>query len=268
MIYLYHFTQYSLPNAQGSLVANWSYTSYEEPVFGVSGYSGVTFAPTAGISHSEVRYDREQASGTLKVTVARDNPVAGLFLAGYPAGTIYMRVVELDEPGGLASVIWRGRIRACEFEELAANLTCTSGNEKLARLGLSIVHGTTCQWDLYGAITASGGCGVDRATYQRTGVITAVSADGLTLTTSLSEANGFFKAGLVEVNGQTRMCTASTGGTLSLLSAISGAAAGNAVKAWKGCDRTGISCKTFSNYARFSGDEMPDPKNIFSDGAA
>lgn len=268
MIYIYHFTRYSLPNAQGALVASWAFTSYEDPVSDVPGYAGVTFAPTAGISHSEVRYDREQSSGTLKVTVARDNPVAVLFLAGYPAGTVYLRVVELDEPGGMASVIWRGRIRACEFEEVTANLTCTSGNEKLARLGLSIIHGTTCQWDLYGAITAFGGCGVNRAAYERTGTITAVAADGLTLTTTLAEADGFFKAGLVEVNGQTRMCTVSTGGTLKLLSAISGVTVGDGVKAWKGCDRTGTSCKSFGNYTRFSGDEMPDPKNIFTDGAA
>lgn len=269
MIYLYYFTYYSEPNAQGSLVSSWAYTSYEDSVTGVPGYAGITFFPVAGITHDSVTYDSEKASGTLTVTVARDNPIALKFLSGYPAGSIYLRVVELDEVGGLANIIWRGRIRASEFVENTAKLTCTSGNEKLQRLGITVVQGTTCQWDLYGAKTATGaGCGVDPATYQRDGTITAVSADGRTLTTTLSEANGFFKAGDVLVAGQRRMCVASTGGVLELLSAIPGVTPGTAISAWKGCDGSGASCKSFGNYPQFSGDELPDPKNIFVEGVA
>jgi len=268
MIYLYHFTRYSQPNAQGDLVASWSYTSYEEPVAGVPGYAGVTFQPLAGITHGEIRYDSEKSSGTLKITVGRDHPIAGMFLSGYPSGTIFLRVVELDEPGGMAAVVWRGRIRSCEFNELTASLTCTNGNEKLARMGLSIIHGTTCQWDLYGAKVNGAGCGVARGPYERSGTVTAISADGLTLTTTLAEADGWFKAGLVEVAGQTRMCVASTGGALTLLSSIGGATVAAPIKAWKGCDRSGTACKSFNNYLNFSGDELPDPKNIFTEGAA
>ncbi len=268
MIYLYHFTQYSLPNAQGSLVASWSYTSYEEAISGITGYTGVTFQPLAGINHGEVRFDSEKSSGTLKVTVGRDHPIAGLFLAGYPAGTIYCRVLELASVGGLASIIWRGRIRACEFQELTAELTCTSGNEKLARMGLGIVQGTTCQWSVYTPLVNGVGCGVNRAPYERTGTITAISPDGLTLTTTLSEAAGYFKAGRVKVDGQLRMCVSSSGGSLVLRSAFGGISVGDSVTAWKGCDRSGTSCKSFGNYAQFSGDELPDPKNIFLEGAA
>ena len=268
MIYLYYFSQYSLPDAQGAIVASWAQTSYEDPITGIAGYPGVTFEPTPALTHGDIAYSNEDSSGTAKVTVARDHPVATQFLAGYPAGTIYLRVLELDEPGGTATLFWRGIVRSSSFAELTAELTCTRGNERLARRVIPIVTGTTCQWALFQPLNQNRGCGVDRTTYTRTGTVTAVSTDGLTLTTTLSEPNGWFVAGIVQVNGQRRMCVASTGGVLQLLSSIPGVTVGSAISAEKGCDGSGTSCKSFGNYARFSGDELPDPKNIFTEGAA
>jgi hypothetical protein len=261
MLYLYRFSQYSQPNAQGTLVAEWAQTSYEDQVY-VADHD-LTYEPTA-ITHGEVSYSGEQVSGTLTLRVARDHPVAVKFLPGYPSSSVYLRVFEMDDPSDTPQVVWRGRIRACEFDQLTASLTCTNGLEKLGRLALSITHPTTCQWELYGTR-----CGVNQATYTRTGTISAISTDGLTLTTTLSEVNNWFKAGLVEVNGQLRTCIGNTGGALLLNAPFFGISVGDGVSAAKGCDKSSSAtsgCKSFSNYTHFSGDELPDPKNYFATG--
>lgn len=261
MIYIYRFSKYAQPNGQGALVAEWAFTSYEDAVYVPE--HGLTYAPTA-IDHDEVAYSGEKSSGTLTLRVPRDNAVPGLFLAGYPSASIYLRVFEMEAPGEPPNVVWRGRIRSCEFGQLMATLTCTNGLEKLQRMGLSVAHPSTCQWELYGPR-----CGVDRTVYERTGTITAISADGLTLTTTLSETNDWFTAGLAIVNDNARMCIGSTGGALTLLAPIYGIAVGDAITAYKGCDRSSSAtsgCKSFNNYLRFSGDELPDPKNYFAGG--
>lgn len=268
MIYLYYFSQYSLPDEQGDIVAEWAQTPYEEPISGVDGYPGVTFLPTPALTHGDISYSSEDSSGTAKLTVARDHPIAVKFLAGYPAGSIYLRVLELDEPGGFASMYWRGIVRSASHSELTAELTCTRGNERLARQIIPILNGTTCQWVLFQPLNQDRGCGLDRAAFTRTGTVTDISSDGLTLTTTLSEADNWFAPGVVEVAGHRQMCVASTGGVLHLFAAVPGVAIGMPISAERGCDGSGNSCKSFGNYTRFSGDELPDPKNFYAEGVA
>lgn len=266
MIYLYRFSYFSKPR-DGILLQEWTHTSYETPITHPA-YPGLTFTPLAGLTHSEIRYDSEKNAGQLKVTTGRDFPVAAMFLSGYPYGSIYLRVIEVDseDAGAVAQVIWMGRIRSCAHQELTAELTGTDGREMLQRLGLRLNAGRSCQWDLYGV-----DCGVSEATYTRAGTVTALSPNGLFVTTTLSEANNYFKAGKIRARGQARMITKSTGGVLVLMSAIPGLKVGDSVQASKGCDRTADAtsgCKSFNNYLRYSGFEgFLTPKNIFSEGA-
>ena len=267
MIYLYRFSHYSKPRG-GVLVQEWTHTSYEKPISHAA-YPGVVFTPLAGLTHSEIRYDQEKNAGQLKVTTARDFPVSAMFLGGYPYGSIYLRVIELEseDVGALAQVVWMGRIRNGDHQELTAELTGTDGREMLQRLGLRLNAGSACQWDLYGA-----DCGVVEAAYTRTGTVVALSANGREVTTDTAiEAYGWFKAGKIRGRGQARMVTKSVGTVLTLLSAIPGLQVGDAVQASKGCDRSGSvtsGCKSFNNYANYSGFEgFETPKNIFSEGA-
>jgi hypothetical protein len=267
MIYLYRFSLYSKPRG-GVLVNEWTHTSYEKPISHPA-YPGVVFTPLAGLTHSEIRYDQEKNAGQLKVTTARDFPVSAMFLGGYPYGSIYLRVIELEseDADALAQVIWLGRIRSCDHQELTAELTGTDGREMLQRLGLRLNAGSSCQWDLYGT-----DCGAVEATYTRTGAVVAISPNGLEVTTDLvAPAYGWFKAGKFRARGQARMVTKSVGSVLTLMSAIPGLAVGDAVQASKGCDRSGSAtsgCKSFNNYANYSGFEgFETPKNIFAEGA-
>lgn len=266
MIYLYRFSLWSKPR-DGVLVQEWTHTSYARPIAHAS-FPGLTFTPLEGLTHSDIRYDNERNAGTVRITVPRDFEVASLFLGGYPYGCIRVRVIELDaETDGLAQVVWFGKVRSCSFQELTAELTCTNGNEALQRLGLRLNGGSRCQWDLYGTE-----CGVPEAPNTRTGTVLSVSPDGLTVSTDLTEADNFFKAGKFKARGQIRMVTKSQGGVLTLLAAISGLQAGDALSATKGCDRSASAttgCKSFNNYANFSAFEgFETPKNIFSEGVA
>jgi hypothetical protein len=159
-----------------------------------------------------------------------------------------------------------GRVRSCSFDAIGATFSGTDGREMLQRLGLRLTGGAACQWDLYGE-----DCGVNEAAYTRAGSVLSVSADGLEVSTTLAEADNWFKAGKLRVRGQARMVLKNVGGVLTLMSPIPGLAAGDAVQALKGCDRTSSAttgCKSFNNYLRFSGfDGFETPKNIFAEGA-
>ena len=263
MFYLYDFSLFSKPH-DGVLLERWTHTSYAEAVT-LPAYPGVTYSPMDGLTHSSLSFNSEKVSGQLTLTVPRDFPLAVAFLQGYPYGALKVRVIEVDE--GIPFNVYRGSVRSCVVGELTAELTCTNGSEALQRLGLRLNGGRQCQWSLYGP-----DCGVAEAPNTRTGTVLSVSADGRTVGTTLSEATGFFKAGRLKARGQARMVTASTGGTLSLFSAIPGLAVGDALEASKGCDRTTsltTGCGSFSNIYNFSGfDKFVTPKNIFSEGAA
>lgn len=271
MIYLYHFSFYSKPR-DGVLLDTWTHTNFEDAVVN-NAYNaandpngpGFVFEPLRGLSHADITYDSEKGAGQIAVTVPRDFEVADKFRGGYPYGTVYLRVAEVDGPGAdePAQVIWTGRVRSCDFGELTAKLQGTDGREMLMRLGLRINGGTQCQWPLYSAK-----CGVEKAAHTRAGVVTSVSADGLTVGTTLTEVAGYFTAGLIEANGQARQINASTaGGQLTLMSAISGLVVGQPVSASRGCNKTGAACKGFGNYTRFSGFEsFTTPKNVFAKG--
>lgn len=267
MIYLYHFSHYSKPLG-GALLEEWAHTSNALPVSS-DAYPGLVFTPAPGLTHSDVRYDSGKSAGQCNVTVARSHPVAALFAGGYPAGSVYLRIIEADssDPDALSNVIWRGRIRTCDFSELTASLTGTDGSERLQRLGLRLNAGTACQWSLFDS-----DCSVDEATYTRSGTVTAVSPSGLEITTTLSEPDSFFAAGKFKFAGQTRMVLKSTSaGVLTLMTAIAGLAPGAAITATKGCDRSPSAergCKSFSNYQNYSGFEgFETPRNIFAEGA-
>lgn len=260
MLYLYHISFYSKPRG-GALLQSWYCTNYETAIAN-SNYPGLTFQPQAGIKHSDITYDGEKSAGQITLTVPRDFEVAQKFLAGYPAGSLFMRVYEVDgpEPSAMAQSIWQGKIRSCAFSELTAALTGTDGREALTRLGLRLNGGTGCQWDLYGP-----DCGLNEATYTRSGTVTAISADGLTVTTTLSEADGFFKSGKLKFGNSARMVTANVGGLLTLFTAMPGLAVGVPIAATRGCQRNPTSCKALGNYARYSGfAEFSTPKNIYT----
>lgn len=265
MIYVYRFALYSKPRG-GVLVQSWTHTSYEKPVT-VDALGGLTFVPLRGLTHSDVRYDSEKNAGQLRVTVPRDFAVAAMFLGGYPYGSVHVTVWELDSdaPNATYATVWQGRVRSCKHEKVTAELTCTNGSEMLQRLGLRLNGGAGCQWDL-----GSPQCGVNEAVYTRAGSVTGISPDGLEVTTTLGEADDWFKAGKFRARGQVRMVLKNAGGTLSLMSPIPGLTVGDAIEATKGCDHTASAtsgCRSFNNYANYSGFEgFITPKNIFSEG--
>lgn len=274
MIYLYQFSHYAprqtggeffyTEPAAGPLLGAWRQTSYETSV---SPNVGSTYTPQEGLTHSAIKYDSEQGAGSLTVTVPKGHPVAQLFRNGAPVGLIALRITEMVAPGEasgglLTRAIWNGRLHACKFHSLTAELLGVDIKHELRHPGLRINAGPTCQWQHYGP-----SCKLAEAAYTRAGTVTAITEDGLNLTTTLDEADDFFKDGKVYANGGVRMCTGSVGGVLTVLSAFHGLLPGAEISASKGCNRSGAACKQFDNYIRFSAfDKFETPKNIFAEG--
>lgn len=251
--YLYTFELWAL----NILVQTWRQTTYE--VEGVT-HNGQAYART-NISHGALSLNAEKSAGTLDIYVLRDHPIAQRFLTGYPSGSIRITIHEVDDNG--TRLAYAGKVRACAYEELRAKLTCTDTLNQLQHPTPRLKYAPPCPWDLYGP-----DCGVNRTPHARTGTVTSVSTDGLTIGTTLHEAADFFAAGYLDANGQTRLITESTGtGTLSLFAPIDGLQEGNSITAYRGCNRSITDCKAkFDNVLNYGGQHHNVAKNIFYNG--
>lgn len=249
----------------GVVVKRWRYTTAPADEVLPDGASTFkTYKTLPQLTHSAQQFNNESNSGQLTITAPRDSPVAALLLNGYPYGALKVQIAEIDDDAVFTT--YRGRIRSCSFEPLTAKLLCTNGNEALQRLGLRLVAGRQCQWNLFGKA-----CGLIEASHRRYATVSAVSADGLSIGLTYSGsawAAGEPDAGKFSAGQQVRMVVSSTAAGVKLLSAIPGLAVGQLVAVTRGCARTRAACEALGNIRNFSGfDGIPHPKNVFQEGA-
>lgn len=252
--YLYTFEVRKL----NVLVATTNQTTYEAADVL---HEGNTYE-RANIEHGGMSLNAEKSAGQLTLTVLRTHPIAQRFVSGYPDGSVRVLIHELEDDG-TKRLAYAGKVRACEFEELKAKLTCTDALAQLQRPGPRLKFTPPCGWDLYGQ-----DCGVSREAYAHSGTLTAISEDGQTLSTTLTQEAGYFEAGLAEINGQTRLVIESQAdGTLRLFTPIDGLQVGDSITAYRGCNRTIADCRVkFSNHMNYGGFHHNVQKNIFYTG--
>jgi hypothetical protein len=267
--YLYLFEHYRA----GVLLAAWRYTDAERDAVNLEGFEGLNWT-SAPVSLSSVKHNAEPTSTTVEITCPADWPVVQMFLAGAPAGQVWATVWHYDAEG-VAGLVWRGLVRAPEWSGgLAAKLNVGSLLARGERKGLRLTFSSACGKVLFGQDPPGlpgGGCGVDRAPWERSGSVLEISADGLTVRASLpDQSTNFFKLGFFEARGQSRMVLSSgepagglPGQTLHLTSRIPGLVVGDPVVATKGCDRSKAACIGFGNVHRFGGHDTVPKKNPF-----
>lgn len=266
MHHRYEFMLYDQPRG-GVVVQRWLYTTApaDEVLKRVGSSTFKTYKTLAQLTHSAQQFNNESNSGQLTITAPRPFAISALLLNGYPYGALKVQIAEVDD--GAVFTTYRGRIRSCSFEPLTSKLLCTNGNEALQRLGLRLVAGRQCQWNLFGEA-----CGLIESDNRRYATVSSVSADGLTIGLTYSSgpawADGEPNAGKFSAGQQVRMVVSSTAAGVKLLSAIPGLTVGQLVAVTRGCARTRAACEALGNIRNFSGfDGIPHPKNVFQEGA-
>lgn len=224
---------------------------------------GLTFAPAA-IARGEVDTSDEDTQGSLEVTVPRTNEVAALFVADLPPAPVMLEVYRYHRADAELVLFWSGEIASAEFAGSSALLAGIPVSRVLRRSLPSAAYQAQCNWALY-----SPQCGVNKASYRTTAVVTAISGFTISAAEFDIPADGYFRAGWVETaTGEKHWVTAHAGAVLTLLTPFRSLAVGDTVYAYPGCDRTIAACKTFSNLARHLGFPFVPTKNPFATGVS
>lgn len=224
-------------------------------------YLGFTFAPEV-LSRGEIDTSDEDQQGLLELTVARTNPVAQLYLPDLPPHPVMLTVFRFHRGDAEVIEFWSGEIVSARFVGSHAVLSGMPVSHNLKRELPPHTFQGQCNWALF-----SGPCGLAKASYRVGATLSAVS--GLTITSSAfgAFADGYFRAGWVEnADGERHWVLSHVGNTLTLLTAFRSLAAGAAVDAYPGCDRTIAACKTFGNLIHYCGFPYVPTRNPFVQG--
>lgn len=242
------------------LPLSWFYTSADEPVtLGAQTYSA------AKLQRDPLDETAELNRQTLRLTVARDLPIAELFLLGTPARAIQLTAKRLhrDDIDAETRIFWVGRIMDCEWSELTATLVGEPLSTAIRRPALRRHYQRNCPHVLYRVR-----CGAQESTYRLTTVISLVSGVTLTAAAFAAQVDGWYAGGFVEWDDpdgivHRRYIVDHTGANVTLAQPIPGLAAGATVRAWPGCDHTLATCNAkFNNAANFGGFPwIPTSKN-------
>jgi len=229
--------------SQGSTL--WLWTSADKSITLPVG----TFAPEV-IKCGEL--DEERDDATLEVTVARDNPVAQLFIQSLPVSPVGLTVYKAHrgEESDYKTRLVGGRVTSLRFEGAEAVLTCAPLSGALRRRLPLIQFQSLCPWPLYGP-----GCTVSKAAFKDSILLTSVSTVTLVSSNFASRPDGWFNNGWVEgTNGATMFIVNHVGNTVTLMAPLAGLASGQTVFAYAGCDRTEATCNgKFNNLVNHLG---------------
>lgn len=159
--------------------------------------------------------------------------------------TIYR--VHADDPDQEGRVYWTGRVIGAEGGESRINVECESIATAMKHPGLRVRYELNCWKSVY-----SPQCGVDKAAHRHTSNLSAIAADGVSLTLDGASgfADGYFQAGFVEIPGNfvSRTVLSHTGTTLVIDRPLPGLTTGSDLNAYPGCDRSLSICNSrFSN---------------------
>lgn len=243
------------------------YTSSEEAFTGPDGI----FLPTP-IRRNAPSLSKESKHSTLQLEVARDFPIALAFRGGAPGSSIWLTVLRAQRGLTETETAWQGKVRGVSWTGSRAQIQCDPIDKALDRGTLHMTFGGPCGLRLYGPR-----CGASEAANTYDALLTAVSADGLTLTAAAfgSQPNGAWVRGEVYHPGlDARRDVIGHSGTSVTLAVPLPAQAGDPVKVLRGCDHLwkradgswGDCVATFNNGPAFGGWPFVPGKNPFATG--
>lgn len=194
----------------------------------------------------------------LKVTVARDHPVAALYRITPPSDVITLTLRQYHEGDGEVQIIWSGRILSVSHGPGTSEINLEPIATSVRRTGLRRMYQKGCPHVLYGPH-----CGVVAATYQEDFTVSAVSGLTITATGLDGHADGWWEGGFMrwEISAgiyEHRFIEGHTGNTITVDVQPLGLTPTTDISVFPGCDHTPDAggCAKFSNILNYGG--MPN----------
>lgn len=294
-IELYHF------QAQG---VSWRYTSADKHIYMAGhgqdesppseNYYDIYFDENVYVSVPITRNDIDQTNdiskSDLEVTVARNNPLAGLFILNAPETVTSLTIYRGHKLVGSADVspefspeyspgdefvpdrfestdfitVWKGRVVTVSFAGDEAKFNCESVFTSLKRYGLLAKYQYICRHPLYSA----GRCNVSKESYLHTGEIGEIDGLLLAIHGVDGQPNGWYVGGYIQI-GQFvhRHIVGHEGNVVKINKPLSpDIEVGMSANIYAGCDHSLATCRDkFDNLLNFGGFPFIPLINPFSD---
>ncbi len=224
-------------------------------------HDGKTFKPLAGIRSGNIQSTIEPGKNVMKIEgIPRTNEYFSRHLFSTRTHETIVRIYHV-QPTGYA-LAWTGKISSVTRPEgqgimIMCNPISTMAKKPVSCGGYSV----QCTHKLF-----SRRCGVDRATWSRSGTITAISGNTVQSSAFSTEADGFFTGGELTVNQEVKTIVGHAGDTVTLLDAFysDDAQAGDSFDATAGCAHTIDECDSRFNNKENCGScpHIPDANDI------
>lgn len=245
--------------ALGSTIYRW--TSAEDDVtFGGNDYEAIP------ITRGAFAQGPDDRDNTLELKVSSGNEFVREYVLIPPAqrATVTMRRVHRGDTDVV--VVWKGRVQTVRFVDQNENaiIACLPEVGASSRPIPRQTFGGLC-----GNVLGDGQCQVVLSSFRYTGQVTAVSADGRTLTVDGLSGEGadFALAGKVAFGTDRRMILAQSGDDVTILLPFRSSPLGQNVDVTAGCDHTAETCATkFANLINFRGWPYVPTINVFETG--
>ncbi len=242
----------------------WRFTSADRVYTVATGPAAGTYQPTAGLARSAVDYNQEDGSQALTIRLPRVNEVAAMFIGLPPVARVFVTAFRFHRDAATDIIqACAGEVAAARFEGAEAILICLPASGALARRIPRTMFQRQCNWALY-----STGCGVNKATFKTTAILSAVTGNTITSATFDAQPDGWFRSGWVELaSGERRFVVDHTGAVLTLTHPFAVLAPGASVDAYAGCDHNEATCASkFSNLNRHLGFPRIPMRNPYRGG--
>ena len=242
-------TCWQITTRDGSVVRS---TDFSQPVV----FDGNTYLARHGAQRTAIEFTSDlkdenlQASGFVDIAAPRSELAAGRF----DGATIKIFQINPYDPSMGKIDLMSGRFGDIRIED---NVFTTSISSKLADFKLSKValSSPECRAEF-----GDSRCGIARASHTVTGTVTAIEADTLTISSSISTtfdlSGGFLTWTSGNNNGGSNDVREFSGGVLTLhFWPMYPVQVGDAFSVVRGCDKLFSTCKNvFSNSANFRGE--------------
>lgn len=222
-------------------------------------YGGHDWTPEYPLQRSPVRLMGGKDKDEIEIKTSRTNPAVTPYIAAPAEYPVYLILYRGHES---TFVVYRTlELSGVSFRDSKYALI-KAGPKSSKSQGVSRrrISSRLCNLPLYGPR-----CGVEQELFELTGTLDTV--DGITLTsaTFATKADGWLVPGKIIVGGKRRMIVSHVTNTITLVSALPGAEAGDNFKANAGCDHSAGECKnTFSNLDNMWADLYLPDNSLYS----
>ena len=231
-----------------------------------------TYAIGWPLSRTEPEMSEETTRSGLKITTAKDFPIAQMFITGAPFESVWVSVFRMHVGDSETILLWQGKVRGVSWNASKgeAIIECDPVEKIIGKGGFRQTFGPYCHKKLY-----SPRCGVPEANFTTEFTVSAISPTGSIVTAPEfgSKADQYFRLGEIYVpNLGARAMVVDHVGTsvtlkapiLGLMVGLNGRAVAGCDHCWKLADGNWGDCKArFNNLDNFGGWPFVPTKNPY-----